>query len=215
MSEARRAIQRNALGLGLFAALTAGAIGVTQILTADRIEQQRELATARARAAVLPDDVALEADNTQPRPLPASDVTGFRQDAEAIQVTPADAEPILILPVIAPDGYSGRIELILGIRADGTLTGVRATEHQETPGLGDAIEAAKSDWIRAFKGRSLGNPPSDQWTLDREGAFDALSGASITSRAVVDAVRRGLAFTDAHHDRLFKGSDRDMGAETP
>ena len=214
MSEALQAIQRNALGLGLFAALTAGAIGITQILTAERIEQQRELATARARAAVLPDDVSLDAGNTQPVSLPANNVTGIREGAEAIRVTPARTGPILILPVTAPDGYSGRIELVLGIRRDGTLTGVRATEHQETPGLGDAIEVAKSDWILDFNGQSLDNPAPEQWGVGGDSAFDALSGATITSRAVVDAVRRGLAFTATHQEHLFAGDDG-QGAGTP
>lgn len=215
MSEAVRAIQRNAVGLALFAALTAGAIGVTQILTAERIEQQRELATARARAAVLPEAVSLDAGNTQKVPLPANEATGIREGAEAIRVTPGTGDAILILPVTAPDGYSGRIELILGIREDGTLTGVRATEHQETPGLGDAIEVAKSDWILDFNGRSLDNPPPEQWQVGQEGAFDALSGATITSRAVVEAVRRGLAFTADHQESLFRNADKEAGAETP
>ncbi|WP_077530782.1 RnfABCDGE type electron transport complex subunit G [Vreelandella utahensis] len=215
MSEALRAIQRNALGLALFAALTAGAIGVTQILTAERIEQQRELATARARAAVLPEAMSLDAGNTQKVPLPANEATGIREGAEAIRVTPGTGDAVLILPVTAPDGYSGRIELILGIREDGTLTGVRATEHQETPGLGDAIEVAKSDWILDFNGRSLDNPPPGQWQVGQKGAFDALSGATITSRAVVEAVRRGLAFTAAHHDHLFRSAGGQAGAGTP
>lgn len=215
MSEALRAIQRNALGLGLFATLTAGAIGVTQILTAERIEQQRELAAARARAAVLPSDVSLKAGNTQPVTIPANKMTGIREGAEAILVTPTNAAAILILPVTAPDGYSGRIELILGIRTDGRLTGVRATEHQETPGLGDAIETQKSDWILNFNGRSLANPEPEQWGVGSGGAFDALSGATITSRAVVDAVRRGLAFAAAHQQRLFTNAGAQAGAEKP
>ncbi|XOZ34733.1 RnfABCDGE type electron transport complex subunit G [Halomonadaceae bacterium KBTZ08] len=214
MSGALRAIQRNALGLGLFAALTAGAIGVTHILTAERIEQQRELATARARAAVLPEAVSLDADNTHPVTLPANDATGIREGAEAMLVTPDNNAPILIMPVTAPNGYSGRIDLILGVRGDGTLTGVRATDHQETPGLGDAIEAAKSDWILAFNGRSLDNPVPEQWGVGGDNAFDALSGATITSRAVVDAVRRGLVFTAAHRERLF-ATNNGEGAGNP
>lgn len=215
MNEAIRAIQRNALGLAIFAALTAGAIGVTQILTAEQIEAQKELATARARSAVLPGDVSLASGDTRTIPLPANEVTGIREGAEAIRVTAGDAAPLLILPVTAPDGYSGPIELILGLRADGTLTGVRATEHQETPGLGDAIEASKSDWILDFEGRSLQNPPPEEWAVEGDGAFDALSGATITSRAVVKAVRRGLSFAETHRDRLFRASEGDTGAATP
>ncbi len=156
---------------------------------------------------MLPEAVSLDSGNTQPVTLPANDRTGIREGAEAIRVTPGTGDAILILPVTAPDGYSGRIELILGIRRDGTLTGVRATEHQETPGLGDAIEAAKSDWILAFNGRSLTNPPRERWDVGSGGTFDALSGATITSRAVVSAVRRGLAFAAAHREHLFASDD--------
>lgn len=92
-------------------------------------------------------------------------------------------------------GYGGDIRLLLGVGADGRLLGVRVLSHTETPGLGDKIETAKSDWVLAFDGLSLGDPPRDQWKVKKDGGrFDQFSGATITPRAVVAAVRRGLAF---------------------
>ena len=96
---------------------------------------------------------------------------------------------------VAPDGYNGRIDLLVAIWRDGTLAGVRVISHAETPGLGDQIETAKSDWITQFAGHSLGQPPADTWKVKKDGgAFDQMTGATITSRAVVKAVRRALRF---------------------
>jgi electron transport complex protein RnfG len=90
-------------------------------------------------------------------------------------------------------GYAGDIRLILGVDADGQVLGVRVLSHAETPGLGDKIELAKDDWILSFNGLSLGAPPAEQWRVKKDGGqFDAFSGATITPRAVVDAVRQAL-----------------------
>lgn len=96
---------------------------------------------------------------------------------------------------VAPDGYNGKIDLLVAIWRDGELAGVRAINHAETPGLGDQIETSKNDWITQFAGHSLGEPPSDDWKVRKDGgAFDEITGATITSRAVVKAVRRALKF---------------------
>jgi electron transport complex protein RnfG len=81
---------------------------------------------------------------------------------------------------------------------------VRVLAHAETPGLGDPIEERRSDWIRSFEGRSLGDPLPARWTVRRDGGdFDQFTGATITPRAVVQAVRRALEFHAAEHDRLY------------
>ncbi|HRF44352.1 MAG TPA: electron transport complex subunit RsxG [Candidatus Competibacteraceae bacterium] len=104
----------------------------------------------------------------------------------------------------APDGYSGPIQLLIGVYADGTLAGVRVLAHKETPGLGDGIEARRSPWILAFTGKSLTDPPQEQWKVKRDGgAFDQLTGATITPRAVVKAVRRFLEYVQKHQEQLF------------
>lgn len=107
-------------------------------------------------------------------------------------------------PVIAPDGYSGPIKLLIAIRYDGTLAGVRVIGHRETPGLGDPIEESRSDWILKFTGRSLSDPQPDQWKVKKDGgAFDQFTGATITPRAVVKAVYNSLNYFAAHRDELF------------
>ena len=108
------------------------------------------------------------------------------------------------IEAVAPDGYNGSIRLLIGIAYDGTLTGVRVVAHQETPGLGDAIEARRSDWILVFDGPSLDNPEKENWQVKRDGGvFDQFTGATITPRAVVKAVYKCLEYFAIHKDDLF------------
>lgn len=92
-------------------------------------------------------------------------------------------------------GYGGAIKLLLGINSEGQLLGVRVLSHSETPGLGDKIEEQKSDWILGFDGLSIGNPPADSWKVKKDGGqFDQFAGATISPRAVIATIKRGLAF---------------------
>jgi electron transport complex protein RnfG len=104
----------------------------------------------------------------------------------------------------AADGYNGTIKLLVGIDADGSLAGVRITGHRETPGLGDGIELERSNWVLDFTGHGLGRPPIERWQVRRDGGdFDQFTGATITPRAVVRAVKNTLLYFDAHKDDLF------------
>lgn len=105
---------------------------------------------------------------------------------------------------ISAQGYAGEIRLILGLDATGEILGVRVLSHAETPGLGDKIEAQKDDWILGFNGLGLGHPPEDQWKVKKDGGqFDQFSGATITPRGVVKAIRQGLDFYQAHRTELL------------
>ena len=111
----------------------------------------------------------------------------------------------VILKMVAVNGYNGKINLLVGINENGTLCGVRVTSHKETPGLGDAIEVERNDWILGFYGRALDNPPPDGWAVKRDGGeFDQFTGATVTPRAVVEAVRLALEFFQEHKSFLFE-----------
>ena len=113
----------------------------------------------------------------------------------------------------APDGYSGDIRLLIAVRANGTLAGVRVVEHHETPGLGDRIDKGKSDWIEGFAGQSLNYPPESSWLIRRDGgAFDQFAGATITPRAVVTQVRETLRVFRDRQSELF---ENDAGSGAP
>lgn len=110
----------------------------------------------------------------------------------------------VVLEAIAPDGYSGRISLIIAIKADGSLGGVRVVEHKETPGLGDYIDIAKSAWITGFDGKSLVPQQDADWQVKKDGGqFDYMAGATVTPRAVVKAVHKTLQYFALHQATLF------------
>ncbi|MEJ2359852.1 MAG: electron transport complex subunit RsxG [Gammaproteobacteria bacterium] len=109
-----------------------------------------------------------------------------------------------IIEAIAPDGYSGQIAMLVGIRTDGSLLGVRVTDHHETPGLGDNIDIRKSNWILQFNNLSLNNPKPANWKVKRDGgAIDQITSATISSRAVTKAVYHALEYFKAHRQLLF------------
>jgi electron transport complex protein RnfG len=111
----------------------------------------------------------------------------------------------VVLAPVAPDGYNGTIRLLVAIKMDGTLAGVRVIQHRETPGLGDAIEAERSDWILGFDGKSLNDPVQEKWKVKRDGGdFDQFTGATITPRAVVKAVNKALLYFRLHGHSLFE-----------
>ena len=134
------------------------------------------------------------------------DETHFPQGQEvtAYRARSGGRPVAVILRFDATNGYNGPIRLLVGIDRSGRLAGVRVVSHRETPGLGDAIEAAKSDWILGFAGKSLADPAPPGWAVRRDGGtFDQFTGATITPRAVVEGVRRALDFFEDNRAFLF------------
>jgi electron transport complex protein RnfG len=200
---ARRTV-RAAIMLAAAAIAAFGLVAVVHETTRDRIA-----ATARARELARFDQVlgGLPHDND----LLADTVT--LRDPELLGTTAAvtayrarfHGQPVaVLLEFVATDGYSGSIRLLIAVAPDGTVLGVRTVSHHETPGLGDFIDAGKSDWIRRFSGKSLGDPAAAHWRVRKDGGdFDQYTGATITSRAVVGAVGRTLQFFTRHRDELL------------
>ena len=118
-----------------------------------------------------------------------------------------NGEPAAALFVVsARDGYSGPIRMLVGIDADGAVAGIHVLEHRETPGLGDGIESSKSDWALQFAGKSLANPAASGggWAIRSDGGeFDQLTGASVTPRAVIKAIKQTLLYFDANRETVF------------
>ena len=130
---------------------------------------------------------------------------GSREPVSVWRARKGDKPSALVLQAVARDGYAGPIGLRIGVDIEGRITGVRVTEHQETPGLGDAIEAERSDWILGFEGRALGEPPLPRWTVRRGGGdFDQFAGATVTPKAVVKAVRQALQYVDRYGGELYE-----------
>lgn len=122
-----------------------------------------------------------------------------------------DGKPVaLVLEAVAPDGYAGAIHLVIAVQADGKVGGVRVTEHRETPGLGDYIDPKKdknktAPWIDQFNGKGLDNIPAERWKVKKDGGeFTYRAGATISPRAVTNAVSRALQYVQAHHEELYR-----------
>ncbi|MBI1423326.1 MAG: electron transport complex subunit RsxG [Gammaproteobacteria bacterium] len=112
-------------------------------------------------------------------------------------------------------GYSGEIDMIMGVDTHGTLLGVRIIAHAETPGLGDKIETGKSDWILGFKGKSLTDPGDNKWAVKKDGGvFDQFTGATITPRGVVAGIHYGLEEFAAHRQQLLDDATGNDGSDT-
>ena len=110
----------------------------------------------------------------------------------------------VILESIAHDGYAGDIKLLIAIRADGSVSGVRVLTHKETPGLGDYIDIAHGNWIKLFDNESVKRTSELQWHVKKDGGkFDYMVGATITPRAVVKAVFKALQFYEMNKKTLF------------
>ncbi len=203
LPEISRSVIKNSLVLALFAAVTVAVVAITQQSTASRIATEERAAQIRALGEILPahsyDNALLDSVIYLNESL-----LGHRTDTPAYIASVAGQPAAVILQANAPDGYSGTIQLLVGIMADGTLSGVRVIHHKETPGLGDRIELAKSQWIKSFDGKSLNNPQERGWAVKKDqGDFDQFAGATITPRAVVTAVHKSLQYFDQNHVELF------------
>ncbi|MEH6651919.1 MAG: electron transport complex subunit RsxG [Motiliproteus sp.] len=209
------AVQRNALALGVFAVLTAGAIALTQSATKQKISDNREQARAKALFQIVPQhqhDNDLLHDNVQ---LHRSEALGYQGPVDVYRARSNGQIHTVILPVIAPDGYTGNIDLIVGIRIDSSVAGVRVLRHQETPGLGDKVDIKKSDWVLGFDGQQLNGDSDPEWAVAKDGGrFDQFTGATITPRAVVGAVKQAILTFRQHQALLLAEPPIEPSAET-
>lgn len=191
--------------LGVFAVVGTAIVAFTFDKAHVRIEENERIALLQKLSVLIP---PAQYDND-----PLEDVLMITSKAELGTDKPVTVyrarqagKPIAAIfsPVVAPDGYSGPIKLLVAIRYDGSLAGVRVVAHRETPGLGDPIEETRSEWIFSFDKRSLSNPGALQWKVKKDGGiFDQFTGATITPRAVVKAVYNCLQYFSVNRDQIF------------
>ncbi len=193
-----------ALILSGFAVVGTGLVAVTYTSTRDIIAEAQRKALEASLNQLVPAD---RYDNrvTEDRiEVVAPAWLGTDQPVTVYRARKNGQPVALFATSIAPDGYSGPIQLLIGVYADGTLAGARVLAHKETPGLGDGIDEKRSPWILAFAGKSLENPRPDGWKVKKDGgAFDQFTGATVTPRAVVKATRKFLEYVQTHREQLF------------
>lgn len=193
--------------LGLFAVAGTGLVALTHDGTAERIaENERQSLLRSLHQIISPDshDNDIYTDTIE-----VSDpLLGTNQPVMVYRARLGKQPVAAVIAAIAPDGYAGTIKLLVGIHYDGSIAGVRVVSHKETPGLGDAIEAERSDWILGFNGHSLREPEEERWKVKKDGGiFDQFSGATITPRAIVGAVHNTLRYYQNNREALFAAAE--------
>ena len=252
----KESLAKNGLMLGAFAVVTTALIALTFFGTQDKIEQQKQQKLLSVLNEVVPSefhDNALYANCTE---VNAPEL-GNKKSHKIYRATLNGQPSALVLEATAPDGYSGDIDIVVGVNVSATTSagmpqntntdslnsdsenvnvtalalsdtptpinpshqdenetqakpismevlGVRVIEHKETPGLGDKIELAVSNWITTFSGKSFSPDNLAPWQVKKDGGeFDQFTGATITPRAVVSAVRNALLYAQANQSMLF------------
>ena len=195
---------RAALLLAAAAVVTVGAVAIVNDRARPRIEAN-ERAQRVARLAEVLGGTRYDNDLLQDvLTVRDAERLGTDEPLPVYRARQAGQPVAAILTAVAPDGYSGSIRLLVGIDTEGRLLGVRVLAHRETPGLGDAIEQRKSTWIDGFKGRSLGDPALERWHVKKDGGeFDQFTGATVTPRAVVRAVKNAMLYFEANRAALL------------
>ena len=197
--------------LGLFGVLGAGLVGLSHEGTAERIAHNEREALLQQIHVLVPRE-AIDNDMLNDFvEISAPEDLGVEQTR--VYLGRRQGEPVAaVLSPVATPGYAGPIQLVVAIRYDGTLAGVRVLSHRETPGLGDKIEAERSDWILGFAGKSLLDPRPSEWKVKRDGGvFDQFTGATITPRTIVRSVKTALEYFAANRLDLFAEEEQHSG----
>jgi len=201
----RRSIAMPTATLAIIAAvLTVGLVVIANV-TRDRIARNQQAWIKQHLDTLVPPDSYDNDPLTDTLQVGSPDLLGSASPVTAYRMRKAGAPVAVAIRSVAPDGYRGPLELLVVIAPKGTLIGARVIRHNETPGLGDAFENRDKDWLTRFRGLSLTNPQQQRWTVRRDGGdFDAFTGATITPRAIVKAVRRTLEFYRGNEELLYK-----------
>jgi electron transport complex protein RnfG len=196
---------RTAFILALFVGTSTALVALTYEKTRGKIAEAEREALLRSLSAVVSPDEYNNKLLTDLTIVTSKKLLGTDNPVPVFRAR-MDSKPVaVVLSPTAPKGYSGPIKLLIGIYYDGRVSGVRVLSHRETPGLGDAIEEKRSDWIHSFSDKSLDNLSQKNWKVKRDGGiFDQFTGATISPRAIVSAVNNTLLYFKEHRDELFE-----------
>ncbi|MGI2096941.1 electron transport complex subunit RsxG [Shewanella glacialipiscicola] len=195
---------KNGFLLALFALICTGLVAVVNQQTADKITQQEQQELMRVLHQLIPDEIHDNDLTKQCTLLLDKEALGTDNPMPAYIATMAGKSVAIAIEAIAPDGYNGNIKLIVGVNTQGEVLGVRTLTHQETPGLGDKIELRKSNWVSQFVGKVLDSQDDKQWLVKKDGGdFDQFTGATITPRAYVKAVKNAVWYFNNNQAQIF------------
>jgi len=200
----RQHITKNGGILAGFALVTTGMIAITYHVTQPRIAEAQERQLLSVLNQLVPEsmhtnDMHLDCIiiNDQPALGSTTPKRVFRARQQSRNVA-------AIIETTAPDGYSGAIDMVVAVSVDGRSLGARVVNHKETPGLGDKIDLRVSDWILSFNDVPLTDQNQSRWQVKKDGGqFDQFTGATITPRAVVEAIRSTVAYAQDNIDMIY------------
>lgn len=210
MSEGTSNGLRNGLILAIFALVSTGLTTITWVMTKEQIQSEKEKALLRAISELVPANMYNNDPYNDCTLLTDPQLLGTTKPQQAWRLRDADGNAVAaLLTSVAPNGYNGAIEIIVGHLASTPheLAGVRVTAHKETPGLGDKINTNKSDWITQFAGIKTDNKQAKYWLVKKDGGtFDAFTGATITPRAVLAAIGKNIKYFNQHRHEIFNAA---------
>lgn len=199
-----KTMKKSSLVLALFAIASTALVTITYALTKDQIAYQQQQQLLSVLNQVIPKE---QHDNELYKAcilVENLDALGSKQAMPIYLASLNGAHSGAAIEAIAPDGYSGAIKIIVGIDSDSVVTGVRVLSHQETPGLGDKIDTRITRWVDTFLGKTVDNVDEKSWAVQKDGGqFDQFTGATITPRAVVKAVKKAVWFYKTHQEELI------------
>lgn len=200
------AITHNSKILAIFAIVCTFTVGLVNYVTKEKITEQAELNLLTTLHSII--EPSRLNNNLYHDCLTVMSPLLGKGIEQTVYLARFDEQPVAAaITATAPDGYNGNISLLVAINMDGSISGVRTLQHNETPGLGDKIELRKSDWITKFSNKVFEGESDKRWAVKKDGGvFDQFTGATITPRAVVNAVRNTAIYFKTHQTALFENN---------
>lgn len=200
-------VVKNAVLLALFALLCTLFVVLTYQLTEPSIAKQQQIKLSHSLEQVLPKQYVNQQLLENCRLIHYPNYLGNSQPHRVWIAKKAGQVKAIAYQTTAPDGYNGNIQLLVGVLRNGQIYSVRVLSENETPGLGDHIERRKSDWILSFDHKRLNSAEDPRWHVKKDGGmFDQFTGATITPRAVVKAIKKTLELNKQHATDIIASS---------
>ncbi len=213
ISAQRMAIQ-TAIILFIFVVIFTGLLSGAYLWTRPAIEASAAEEKMRLVDEVLPRD---RYDNdllNDTLTIPPTPALGTSEPMTLYRARRGQQPSAIVFEAVAPDGYAGKIRLLIALESNGRIAGVRVTQHKETPGLGDYIEPRKDKnktkpWISQFQQLAFADLGERDWKVKKDGGrFDYYAGATVTPRAITKAVGKAVAWGMSEHDSLYAAREK-------
>lgn len=203
---------KNGLALAVFAVITTGLISLTYFGTRDQIALQQQQKLLSILNAVIDEESYDNSIQLDCALVTSVEMLGSEQPQHIYRATKQGRPVAAAIETTAPDGYSGKIQLVVGVTSSkldsAKVTGVRILDHKETPGLGDKINLRINDWVLDFDNQVYTAEMASNWAVKKDGGqFDQFTGATITPRAVVNAVRASVEYYLANKTTIFSAAN--------